>query len=258
MKKAILEVSFGTTCKEARERSILALERTFAEEFPEYTVFRAFTSGMIISSLKRQGISIDSVSEALSRLRAEGFDEVIVQSTHIIPGEEYDKVAEQTERFAGKFNVLKNGLPLLGSREDIERVCRIIAEEYPGETVVLMGHGTEHHANAVYRQLGEVSRQLGFDNIFIATVEAEPSLDDVLAELKLRNCRRVSTVPLMLVAGDHALNDMAGNDPQSWRSRLEAAGFEVNCVIKGLGEYPGIRGLYCEHLRKTIEGRNKK
>ena len=98
MKKAILEVSFGTTCKEARERSILALERTFAEEFPEYTVFRAFTSGMIISSLKRQGISIDSVSEALSRLRAEGFDEVIVQSTHIIPGEEYDKVAEQTER----------------------------------------------------------------------------------------------------------------------------------------------------------------
>lgn len=248
MKKAIIEASFGTSHTDALENSVLALKRTFEERFPDYEVFVALTSKMVLSALKKQGISFETVDEALARLKKNGFDEVIIQPTHIISGIEYEMLLDSAKRSGGDFAGIKVGAPLLDSKSDMEKVSRIIAEKFPDETVVLMGHGTEHSANEAYAKFRRVCTELGLDNIYTATVEAEPSIDDVIAELKLDGKKKVTVMPLMLVAGDHAKNDMAGE----WKERLEAAGFDVNCVIKGLGEYPEIREIYCEHI-KTIK-----
>lgn len=253
MKKAIIEASFGTSYKEALDNSVLALKKTFEEEFPEYEVFIALTSGRVLSALKKQEIFFDTLEETLRRVKEEVFGEVIVQPTHLIPGIEYDKLCGRIKPFEKAFTVLKTGTTLFDSDSDIEKVCRIIAKKYPGETVILMGHGTEHSANDIYMQFGEISKECGYDNIYTATVEAEPMLEDVINKLKIRGINKVSLVPLMLVAGDHARTDMAGDSSESWKSRLEAAGFEVNCVIKGLGEYSEIRQIYCEHLKNTIK-----
>ena len=181
----------------------------------------------------------------LDSLKNDGFDEVIIQPTHIISGIEYEMLLDAAEKFKGDFEDIKVGAPLLESRADMEKVCRIIAEKFPDETVVLMGHGTEHSANGAYTKFRRVCTELGFDNIYTATVEAEPTLDDVIGELRLFGKKKVTVMPLMLVAGDHAKNDMAGE----WKEQLEASGFEVNCVLKGLGEYPEIREIYCEHIK---------
>lgn len=245
MKKAIIEASFGTSHTDALENSVLALKRTFEERFPDYEVFVALTSKMVLSALKKQGISFDTADEMLARLKEDSFDEIIIQPTHIIPGIEYEMLLNAAEKFKGDFVGIKVGEPLLESKTDMEKVCRIIAEKFPDETVVLMGHGTEHSANEAYTEFRKVCTELGFDNIYTATVEAEPTLDDVIGELKLCGKKKVTVMPLMLVAGDHAKNDMAGE----WKEQLEAAGFEVNCVLKGLGEYPEIREIYCEHIK---------
>lgn len=245
MKKAIIEASFGTSHTDALENSVLALKRTFEECFPDYEVFVALTSKMVLSALKKQGISFDTADEMLARLKNDGFDEIIIQPTHIIPGIEYEMLLNAAEKFKGDFVGIKVGAPLLDSKADMEKVSRIIADKFPNETIVLMGHGTEHSANEAYAKFRKVCTENGLDNIYTATVEAEPTIDDVIAELKLCGKKKVTVMPLMLVAGDHAKNDMAGE----WRSKLEAAGFEVNCVLKGLGEYPEIREIYCEHIK---------
>lgn len=245
MKKAIIEASFGTSHLDALENSVLALKKAIEKSFPDYEVFIALTSKTVLSALKKQGVNFDTVDEMLARLKNDGFDEIIIQPTHIIPGIEYEMLLNAAEKFKGDFVGIKVGEPLLESRTDMEKVCRIIAEKFPDETVVLMGHGTEHSANEAYTEFRKVCTELGFDNIYTATVEAEPTLDDVIGELKLCGKEKVTVMPLMLVAGDHAKNDMAGE----WKEQLETAGFEVNCVLKGLGEYPEIREIYCEHIK---------
>lgn len=249
MKKAIIEASFGTSHLDALENSVLALKKTIEKSFPDYEVFVALTSKTVFSALKKQGISFDTVDEMLDRLKNDGFDEVIIQPTHIISGIEYEMLLDAAKKFKGGFSSIKVGAPLLESRADMEKVCRIIAKKFPDKTVVLMGHGTEHSANGAYTKFRRVCTELGFDNIYTATVEAEPTLDDVIGELKLCGKKKVTVMPLMLVAGDHAKNDMAGE----WKEQLETAGFEVNCVLKGLGEYPEIREIYCEHI-KAMKG----
>lgn len=245
MKKAIIEASFGTSHLDALENSVLALKKAIEKSFPDYEVFIALTSKTVLSALKKQGVNFDTVDEMLARLKNDGFDEIIIQPTHIIPGIEYEMLLNAAEKFKGDFVGIKVGEPLLESRTDMEKVCRIIAEKFPDETVVLMGHGTEHSANEAYTEFRKVCAELGFDNIYTATVEAEPTLDDVIGELKLCGKKKVTVMPLMLVAGDHAKNDMAGE----WKEQLETAGFEVNCVLKGLGEYPEIREIYCKHIK---------
>lgn len=245
MKKAIIEASFGTSHLDALENSVLALKKTIEKSFPDYEVFIALTSKMVLSALKKQGVNFDTVDEVLDRLKKDGFDEVIIQPTHIISGIEYEMLLNAAEKFKGDFWCIKVGAPLLESKADMEKVCRIIAEKFPNETVVLMGHGTEHSANGTYTEFRRVCTELGFDNIYTATVEAEPTLDDVIGELKLCGKKKITVMPLMFVAGDHAKNDMAGE----WREQLETAGFEVNCVLKGLGEYPEVREIYSEHIK---------
>lgn len=254
MKKAIIEASFGTSRINAFENSVLALKETFEAAFSDYEIFTALTSPKVLSALKKQGLNFDTADEALSRLKENGFTEVIIQPTHFIAGFEYEMLLDTTKKYKNDFQLIKVGAPLLESKDDMGKVCRIIAEKFPNETVVLMGHGTEHSANKAYTSFRRVCIELGFDNIYTTTVEAEPTIDDVIAELKLCGKEKVTLMPLMFVAGDHAENDMAGNSPDSMKSHLEAAGIEVKCVLKGLGEYPEIRSLYCEHINNVLKG----
>lgn len=253
MKKVIIAASFGTTYEKALENSISALENTFAASFPEYEVRRAFTSRHVISALRKKGSIVDTVSDAFEKLIAEGFDEIIVQPTHIIGGNEYERLCREAEMFRERFKRLVIGSPLLSDDDDIGAVCGFFEKKFGGEkAVAIMGHGTEHAANKVYQKLWDRFAADGFDSIFVGAMEGSLTIADIIPKLKSGGYHGIVVTPLLLVAGEHAYNDMAGDGPTSWRSVLEAEGFGSVPVIKGLGEYEEIRSLYSEHLGRTI------
>lgn len=254
MKKAILAVSYGTTYEDALKSSVGALEDAFRLAYPDYTVFRAFTGKRIIELLKKKGICVNNVEEMLTQLAREGYDEVIVQPTHIINGDEFDKIGAAVAAMSDRFRTVRIGAPLLDSASDLETLCNFYAERYgrEGGALVLMGHGSGHEANRLYCDFGETCRKLGHTNMFIATLEATPCLEDVLPQLHAGGYRDVIIAPLLFVAGGHACRDMAGDEPHSWKSKLEAEGFTVTAVVKGLGEYPEVRALYVKHLQNTM------
>ena len=256
MKKAILAVSFGTTYKTALEQSIRALENDFKSAFSDYDVFGSFTSEKIIRSLKSRGLEIDNVTSALKKLCDSGYDEVVIQPTHLIAGEEYEKLCKSAEVYRNRFSVFKIGIPLLWNREDLKRVCIFFNFKFctDDSALVLMGHGTEHHINTVYGEMNDVCAELGYDRIFIGTVESYPGINDIINQLRKNRCKNAVLTPLMLVAGDHAHNDMTGDSSECWKSRLEAENIIIEAVIRGMGEYPEIRRLYIEHLSSTIKG----
>ncbi len=255
-KKALLAVSFGTSHRDTLEKTIAAIEADLAAAFPEREVRRAFTSGMILRKLAREGTAIDSVPEALERLAAEGYSDVVIQPTHIMNGDEYDKLRALSAPWEEHFGRVRFGAPLLTERGDYQSCADALLAELPAPredcAVVLMGHGTEHHANAVYTLLEYLVHDRGRRDILIGTVEGYPGFDEVLRRLEERTqVRRVELRPLMVVAGDHAKNDLAGDGGDSWKSRLQAVGYETGCVLRGLGEYPGIRALFVEHARRA-------
>ena len=171
-------------------------------------------------------------------------------------GEEYDKLRAQAEPFREKFAAFSMGLPLLSSTEDMQEICRFYNKEFPredGEALVLMGHGTTHFANAVYPAMNYIFSEMGFERIFVGAVEGYPDIEIVRKELKRLDVEKVTVTPLMLVAGDHAVNDMAGEEPDSWKSLLESDGFAVKTVVRGLGEYPAVREMYLAHIRRAME-----
>lgn len=255
-KQALLLAHFGTSHADTREKTIGAVERDAREAFPDWEVRGAFTSGMILRALKKQGLSLQSVPEALEDLQNAGFERVVIQPTHMICGEEYDKLRAQAEPFRSSFAEFSVGRPLLSSTGDMQEICRFFDREFPreeGEALALMGHGTEHFANAVYPALGYMFREMGFDRILVGAVEGYPGIDIVRKELRRMGVSRVTVTPLMLVAGDHAVNDMAGEEPDSWKSLLESDGYTVGTVVRGLGEYPQVRELYLAHLRQAME-----
>lgn len=256
-KKAILVVSFGTSYNETRKATIDAIEEDIAAAYPDYQVYRAWTSKMILAKLKRRdGIHYDNVKEAFQRMIADGITDVIVQPTHVINGIENDIMTEEALAFSSHFSTIHFGTPLLTSMEDNNYLIEAIHHEFSDleedEVLVLMGHGTTHYANAIYAALDYTFKDKGYPNIFLGTVEAYPSMDSLLHMVKEYSPRRVVLAPFMIVAGDHATNDMAGDDPDSWRSQFEAAGFPVKCVLKGLGEYPDIRKLFLSHIEEAI------
>lgn len=255
MKQAILAVSYGTTYEEALTNSVEALENDFREAYPEYTVFRAFTGKRIMEALRKKGIDIGSVEEVLAQLAREGYEKVIVQPTHIISGDEFDKIVAAAHAVADRFGAVHVGAPLLDSAQDLETLCRFYAERYAreGSALVLMGHGSGHEANRLYTDFADTCRALKQENMFIATLEATPCLEDILPRLRAKGYREVTIAPLLFVAGGHACRDMAGDEPTSWRSKLEAAGFSATAVVKGMGEYPEVRVLYVKHLRDAVE-----
>lgn len=255
-KQALLAVSFGTSHFDTLEKTIAAIEADLAAAFPERTVFRAFTSGMILRRLEKEGTHIDSVPQALERLAGEGFAHVIVQPTHILNGDEYDKLLAQAAPYAGRFGRLAFGRPLLTDLEDYRALAAALTEDLPapaaGNAVLLMGHGTGHYANAAYAQLEYLLRDQGRRDIVIGTVEGYPGFEEALRRLEeLPGLRRVELRPLMVVAGDHAKNDLAGEESDSWKNRLAAEGYAVTCTLRGLGEYPAVRAIFTAHAREA-------
>ncbi len=253
---AILVVSFGTSYHKSRDITIGAIEKAIADAFPEYEVRRAFTAQIIIDILKeRDGLEIDNVTEALDRAVADGVHNLIVQPTHLMNGLEYQDVIAELEKYRDDFDQLVVGEPLLTSDKDFEAVARAITDAAgsyeDGETAILyMGHGTEAESNQVYAKMQETLNADGFGNYYIGTVEAKPDLEDILAALKENGSyKRVVLAPLMVVAGDHANNDMAGEKEDSWKSVLTAEGYETECVLQGLGELEAIRQIYVEHVK---------
>ena len=256
-KKAILVVSFGTSYEETREKTIGAIERDIQAAYPDYEVRRAFTSGMILKVLaKRDGLHIDNVKEAMEGLAADGFQAVYVQPTHILNGEEYDDMVEVVEAYKGRFQVLEIGAPLLTSTQDYRKTIKGLMAEFSqpkeSEALLLMGHGTEHHVNAVYPALDYHFKAMGYPNVFVGTVEAYPTIEDILKQLEKSSLKKVHLLPFMVVAGDHARSDMAGDEEDSWKEILKAAGYEVDYTLKGLGEFPSVREIYVEHVAAML------
>ena len=259
VKPAILVVSFGTSFNDSRHITIGAIESAIREKFPDYDVRRAFTSQIIIDKLKeRDGVVIDNVEEALDRLVADKVQEIVVQPTHLMNGYEYDDLAKALESYKDKFKKVALGDPLLSSDDDYYKVIAAlesVSERYDdGKTaLVFMGHGTEAESNKVYSTLQDKLTAEGKKNYFIGTVEATPTIEDVLKGVKAAGLKKAVLRPLMVVAGDHANNDMADlEDPESWASQLTAAGIEVECVLEGLGQIVEIDELYAAHAADAI------
>ncbi|MCR5369943.1 MAG: sirohydrochlorin cobaltochelatase [Clostridium sp.] len=259
----ILVVSFGTSYNSSRSITIGGIESTIRETFPEYTQRRAFTAQTIIDKLKdRDGVEIDNVEEALDRAAAEGVKTLIVQPTHLMDGFEYTDLKEALEGYQDKFDKIALADPLLTSDEDYSAVAdamaAVTAKYDDGETaIVFMGHGTEAESNKDYAQMQEVLAAKGYENYYIGTVEATPSVDDVLAAVQEKGTyKKVVLRPMMVVAGDHATNDMAGDEDDSWKTIFENAGFEVTCVLEGLGQEYEIQKIYADHTQKAIDSLN--
>ncbi|WKY44124.1 sirohydrochlorin cobaltochelatase [Eubacteriaceae bacterium ES2] len=252
-KKALLVISFGTSYPETRKKTIAATEDTLKKAYPEHDFYRAFTSRMIVSKLKkRDNEVVDLPTEALQKLKDAGYTEVICQTTHIINGHEYDITLKELKAFENDFDVLTLGKPLLTSVDDYKRTIAIVMEALPqlkaGEALLYMGHGSEHHANAVYPCLDYMFKSQGHKNVYMGTVEGFPELDDIMPQLKEKGYKKIYLAPFMLVAGDHAQNDLAGDEEDSWNTLLKEQGFETQVILEGLGEYPGIQALFLEHL----------
>ena len=194
--------------------------------------------------------------EVMKRLVAEGYEEVICQPTHIINGLEYDKMMNMLLAYKDQIPTIKVGNPLLTEEEDYKEACEIVMQELEkplaqDEAFVFMGHGTEHFANSAYSQFENMLRDLGHESTYVGTVEGFPSLDYVIRRLKIRDIKKVYVMPLMIVAGDHARNDLAGAEADSWDSILKADGFETEVIMKGLGEIDAIAEMFVKHLKKA-------
>lgn len=261
MKKAVLVVSFGTSYHETRKKTIEACEDRIKDGLKDYDFYRAYTSNMIIRKLKnRDGIHIDNPIQALERLYEEGYKEVIVQTLHIICGEEYTKLREQVESYQNKFEKIILGRPLLTYIEDYKEAVKALEYQIPemgkDEAVVFMGHGTFHESHSSYPALEYIMRDYGI-NAYVGTVEGYPELEQVMNRLKENNIKTINLMPFMLVAGDHAINDMAGDEEDSWKTILESEGFNVKVYLKGLGENPYIQEKFMKHANECIEKLNE-
>lgn len=255
----ILVVSFGTSFNDSRDITIGAVEKAIAGAYPEYEVRRAFTAQTIIDILReRDGLEIDNVTEALDRAVADGVRRLVIQPTHLMNGLEYEDVIAELAGYEEDFEQIVVGEPLLTSDEDFEAVARAITAatgDYDdGETaVVYMGHGTEAESNQIYDKMQKTLVEAGFENYYIGTVEAEPILEDVKKALKEKGgYKKVVLAPLMVVAGDHANNDMAGDGEDSWKTAFAADGYVVECLLKGLGELEAIQQIYVDHVRTAV------
>lgn len=261
MKQALLAVSLGAVLPQARAH-IQAVEQALQAELPQRDFFHAFTSPVIRKTLAGQGEAIPDPEEALRQLKTLGYEDIIVQPTHILYGLEYEKLQWIVNGFTGQFQKLILGKPLLAGHEDLCALAEIVTQEYhPADVLVLLGHGTEHPANMVYPALQTALRLQGSENTYVGTIKSWPGLHDIIEQLQKEGRKEILLAPLMLTAGGHTLRDIAGENKNSWKSRLEAASFSVTCHMEGLGILPAVQKLYQKHLReietqRTMQWRN--
>ena len=257
--KELLVVSFGTSYNDSRRLTIGAIEAALEEAFPDWSVRRAFTSQIILDHVQsRDGVAMDNVTQALDRAVENGVKTLVVQPTHLMNGLEYTDLVNELADYSDAFQQIAVGEPLLTSDADFQAVAEAMvqatAEYDDGETAVcFMGHGTEADSNQVYAQMQTALAAAGYSNYFIGTVEAEPTLDEVIAAVGEGSYTKVFLQPLMIVAGDHANNDMAGDEEGSWKSAFESAGYEVTCQIRGLGELEAIQQLFVAHTQAAMD-----
>ena len=277
----ILVVSFGTSFNDSRAEDVKGIEDALAEAYPDWSVRRAFTAQIIINHVQaRDDEKIDNMDQALERAVDNGVKNLVVQPTHLMHGAEYDELTEAVENYKDKFESVKIAEPLLGEvgadetaiNEDKAAVAEAITAEAvktagfdsldaakeEGTAFVFMGHGTSHTAKISYSQMQTQMEQLGYENVFIGTVEGEPedtACEAVIEKLKDAGYKKVILRPLMVVAGDHANNDMAGDDDDSWKSQFEASGVfdSIDTQIAGLGEIDAIQQLYVAHTQAAID-----
>ena len=259
----LMIVSFGTSFNDSRRLTIGAIENAVEKAFPDYSVRRGFTSQIIIDHVKsRDDIAIDNVEEALERAEKNGVKILVIQPTHLMNGLEYTDLVNEAAEYSDAFEKVAIGEPLLTSDDDFKTVIKAIteatAEFDDGETAIcFMGHGTEADSNRVYTQRLDMLTVAGYGNFFVGTVESAPCLDDVLSAVKAGEYKKVVLRPLMIVAGDHANNDMAGEEEGSWKTAFEDAGYEVTCLVKGLGELEAIQQLFVEHAQAAVDSLKK-
>ena len=280
--KELLVVSFGTSFNDSRVADIKGIEDALQAAYPDWSVRRAFTAQIIINHVQaRDGEKIDNMTQALERAVANGVKQLVVQPTHLMHGAEYDEMCAAIDDYRDKFESVSIAEPLLGEvgsdatviNADKEAVAKAITAEAlkdggyeslkaakeAGVAFVFMGHGTAHVAKVSYSQMSTQMQNLGYDNVFIGTVEGEPeetACEAVIESVKAAGYTTVVLRPLMVVAGDHANNDMAGSDADSWKTMFEAAGFTVNCQIAGLGEIADVQALYVAHTKAAIDALN--
>ena len=260
--KVILVVSFGTSYNQSRSLTIGGIEGAIKTAFPDYQVRRAFTSQIIIDKLaEREKLKIDNVTEAMNRLVLDRVKEVVIQPTTVMNGFEYDDMIAEIMPFAGRFESLKIGTHLLCDDADYDAVTEILVNatskfRAKDTAVVFMGHGTEHEAGITYTRLQNVLTAKGYTDYIIGTVEHGIELDDVQEILAEMGVKKVVLRPLMVVAGDHANNDMAGDEEDSWKTILTEDGYTVVTVIEGLGQIKGIQEIYVRHVRDAINSNN--
>jgi len=255
-KKAILAVSFGTTHHAESKVTVEAIEKKASECFPEYEVRRAYTSEIVRKVLKeRDGLHVDNAWEALENLKKEQFQEVVIQPLHIICGEEYqEKVLAAAGQYKDVFDRIAVGRPLLTTVGDYIAAIKALKGQLPPQSdqqaVVLMGHGSDHPANASYACL-QLMLMDELPNVFVGTVEGYPAFDDVLLKLKAAEIKKVVLMPFMLVAGEHVHHDLAGGHDDSWKTVLEKEGFEVQTYLHGIGENPAFQEIYLQHIEQA-------
>ena len=260
-KPVILVTSFGTSFADSRHITIGAIEDDIREAFPDYDVRRAFTAQIIIDHIEKDtGRHIDNFEEAMDKLVAEGVDTVIVQPTHLMDGFEYTDIKDSIEKnYKDKIAKIALGEPLLVNEADQKAVAEAIKAamtkyEDDDTAICLMGHGTEAESNAIYATMQKVFDDLGYKNYFVATVEASPTFDDVAKAAKDAGYKKAVLRPMMVVAGDHANNDMADDsDPESFAAIMKEAGFEVKSVIEGLGQLVDVDEIYVAHVQTAID-----
>lgn len=256
-KRGILVVSFGTSYPETRTVTIEAIEHAVKKAHPSLPVYSAWTSKMIIKKIfLTTGEKIMDVTEALTHMAKDGITDVYIQPTHVMNGIENDQMKEDALKLKDRFQNISFGSPLISSTEDMQKIVKIMAGSFSAlsknEALIFMGHGSKHHTNTIYAALDYMFKENGYPNIYMGTVEAYPELDNILKLLKKRKVTRIHLSPFMIVAGDHASNDMAGEKNDSWLNICKNAGYEVICHMKGLGEYPEVREMFLEHLNAVL------
>lgn len=256
-KTAILVVSYGCSYAGAREKTLDRIEADIRAAYPECLVCHAWTSRILRRKIMGQEeIRIPGVGEALEELRNLGIQDVVIQPTHVLNGLENREMAGEIQMAAGKFRQTVTGAPLLSSDADKKKVIQVIAEEIQPkdtEALALMGHGTSSGADAVYDEMNDMFQQEGCDNIFLGTMEGKTGLEPMLRRILRRNPERIFLAPFMIVAGKHAMDDLNGEKDTSWKNRFRMEGFDVECILKGLGEYEGIRRIFLEHVEDSME-----